>query len=184
MAWDAAGGATALVIRWRPTKCCSRLGLGGRVSTSLTQKNGGVQFALVRRLRSSRDPAFDYDRRFRYAWDAMPADDDTAFIYSALGDGHEVARALVVTKPLRLIDYAAPPELLRTELEHVEVRDDRRREGIGRALLDVLISRHGRLYALSSPEGVDFYRSLGWQEFRRAEGHSPAYAELFVSPVR
>ncbi|WP_169748658.1 GNAT family N-acetyltransferase [Microbacterium trichothecenolyticum] len=142
-----------------------------------------MQLDLIRQQHNSRDSAFDYDKKFRYAWDSMPSNDDSAFIYSALRDGHEVARALVLTKPLRLTGYTAPADQLVTELEHIEVRSGRRRQGIGRALLGELVRRHGRLYALSSAEAVQFYRSLEWHEFRRAEGHSPANAELFVSPA-
>lgn len=149
----------------------------------MTRENGEMRLDLVRRHRSSRESAFDHDKGFRYAWDAMPTDDSSAFIYSALREGEEVARALVLTQPLQLVGYAVPAELLSTELEHIEVRRGRHREGIGRALLNELVARHGRLYALASPEGVEFYRSLGWEEFHRAEGQSPAYAELFISPA-
>lgn len=131
----------------------------------------------------SRVLKFDDDTGFDYAWDSMPSSDDRSYvIYSFVENGVQVARALVNTQPLRLIGYVAPPELLTTELDYFEVREDCQGRGVGKRVADALVVAHGQLYALSSPDAVGFYRAIGWTEFVHENGPSPSQAELFVSP--
>lgn len=134
-------------------------------------------------LEMSRVLSFQDNTGFDYAWDSMPSADEVGYaIYSFAEDGVPVARALVNTRPLRLVGYTAPPELLTTELDYFEVREGKQRRNIGKHVAQALIETHGRLYALSSPDAVGFYRKIGWTEYLHTNGPSLSQAELFVSP--
>lgn len=131
----------------------------------------------------SRVNRFDYDSGYDYSWDATPGPDERDYaIYSVAEDGVPVARALVNTKPLLLVGYTAPPELLTTELDYFEVHKSHRGRGVGGRVTQALTAAHGRLHALSSPDAVGFYRSIGWSEYLHESGRSLSQAELFVGP--
>lgn len=124
---------------------------------------------------------FDYDPGFEYDWDAMPAPQDRRYaIYSFRDADVEVGRALVALQPLRVVGYLVPADQITTELDYFEVRKGHRARGVGRQVVKALVTEHGRLYALSSPDGVGFYRGIGWKEYPHENGPSPAQAELLV----
>jgi hypothetical protein len=108
--------------------------------------------------------------------------DGTEVWVSFLLGGQEVARAELEMQSDAGISYGVrPPTGGYTEIVFLEIREDLRRTGIGRAAVGLIAADHpGSRLAAFSEDADEFWSSLGWAAHVKPKGGS-AYRVLFTS---
>lgn len=100
---------------------------------------------------------------------------------SFVDQGEEVARAEIDYDATLGGDYTGPPfprDVI--DVTFIEVRKDRRRNGIGRAVMAHIVDRYpGRVLIAFSEEADEFWSSIGWYRRPRVDGDTN-YRPLFV----
>jgi GNAT superfamily N-acetyltransferase len=122
-------------------------------------------------------------------WDDWNRISDANFhTFTILDDGAEVARAEVLADPTRLAQADINPAIYQgsglhrgmVDIDRIEVRADRRGQGIGRAAVDLIVDHYpGRDFFAFSVDADEFWVSIGWQRFPRRDG-DPLYSTLFA----
>ncbi|MBT1620572.1 hypothetical protein N8D74_17760 (plasmid) [Curtobacterium flaccumfaciens] len=101
--------------------------------------------------------------------------------FTFIADGVEVARAEVDPDDAVLgeyVDLDTPVDVAR--LTFFEVRAPRRREGLGRAAVELLAEHYPRTVLAAFSEQADqFWTACGWRLHRRSDG-DPRFQPLFV----
>jgi GNAT superfamily N-acetyltransferase len=139
-------------------------------------------------------PLFDHERRgYRFNWLRPVRDPGRCAYYQGLRGGVEVAR-LETDEVVYLDYYAGVPPLrnIALEIEVLDVHEDFRRRGIGRAAVERLARMHPDrcLVALSQDDESDRFwgEGMGWSRYEhkdndgRRPGSRPAYVQPETEP--
>lgn len=96
-------------------------------------------------------------------------------------NGNEVARAEVDRGTINNIYVGLTPAPEIVDVVFFEVRESRRRAGVGRAAIALIERRYdGEMLIAFSEEADDFWSGIGWTHYPRAD-RSPHHRPLFVS---
>jgi GNAT superfamily N-acetyltransferase len=100
-------------------------------------------------------------------------------------DGREVARAEIDYEAQLGGDYQGPPLPRRIiDIDFLEVRSDRRGEGIGKQAVELIKARYpGKVITAFSEEADEFWAAVGWRRYPRTDG-STHHRPLFVWDAR
>jgi GNAT superfamily N-acetyltransferase len=120
---------------------------------------------------------------YAFNWHNVISGADKYTHYRVMLDGVEVAR-LVTDETVYLEHYGEASQYVDAalEIQTLEVRDDHRRQGVGRTVISELMRRFHdrRLVALSQDDDSDKFwgNGLGWKRFENIDAQCrPAYVQ-------